>query len=336
MTGFKRYGSIENSYRQKITDLMFQEHSEGVEYVVLEKIHGANFSFYITQNDIKCAKRSGYLSEDDSFFNFQNTLSKHKENLFKLFNNISADFEEEVLEVVVNGELFGGIYPHSEVPKKDVKMVQKGVFYSNDIEFAAFDIKANGRLLDFEDFLRYVKNIPMAPALFRGSLEECLSFPNDEPTAVPEMLGLPKIKDNISEGIIIKPVKNRFFRQGNRVILKSKNERFREISGVREKRKSQKKVIIPDKVTMLIAESQNYTTENRLRNVLSHLGEVTEKDFGKILGNYSKDIFEDMSKDFEEIENLPTSERKMLTKEINKRAGVVIRKNLLDIVEGRM
>ena len=42
---FTKYNSIENSYRQKFIDKILLELPRDTQYVVTEKIHGANFQF---------------------------------------------------------------------------------------------------------------------------------------------------------------------------------------------------------------------------------------------------------------------------------------------------
>ena len=50
--------------------------------------------------------------------------------------------------------------------------------------------------------------------------EECLKYSNLFQTKIPEMYGLEPIENNIAEGVVIKPVKDLRFGNGQRVILK--------------------------------------------------------------------------------------------------------------------
>ena len=66
-------------------------------------------------------------------------------------------------------------------------------------------------------------------------------------------------------------------------------------------------------------------TENRLDNVLSHMGEVTIKDTGKIIGLFSKDVVDDFSKDHEEeISEIDKHELKFLHKSIAEKVRKLI------------
>lgn len=49
----------------------------------------------------------------------------------------------------------------------------------------------------------------------------------------------------------------------------------------------------------LMNELLEYSTEQRVSNVLSKIGQVSHKDFGKILGLTVQDIFEEFTKDTE-------------------------------------
>jgi len=77
----------------------------------------------------------------------------------------------------------------------------------------------------------------------------------------------------------------------------------------------------------------SYISENRLRNVLSKIGQVTQKDFGKILGALAVDVIEDYKKDFNAPE-LEGKEEKLVNKLLNGEAATLIRKNFVNIIDG--
>ena len=111
-------------------------------------------------------------------------------------------------------------------------------------------------------------------------------------------MGLPAIDDNICEGIVIRPVVPMYLRNGSRVLIKSKNERFAEKKSVKKRNKLFAEPIpFSEALQTLIAEGEAYVTVNRLINVVSHIGEVHfPKDFGKVMGLFSKDVLDDFSK----------------------------------------
>ena len=329
---FKKFSSIENSYRTKEIERI-QTDFPREEFVVQEKVHGSNFSMWTDGTAVKCAKRSGFIKENESFFNYEVILDKYEAKIIELFHIIRNDFQV-ISELGIYGEIYGGRYPHPDVPKLSISSVQKGVAYSPDVEFIAFDIKLDGKYVDFNLFTQLCEsgNIPYLPALLKGSLEECLDYPNDYQSTIPTRHELPAIEDNIVEGNVIRPINVLYHGNGNRVLLKNKNDKFKE----KEKSKKEPKipVEVPEHVKELLGKGLEYITENRLRNVLSKVGTVNNKQFGMLMGLFSKDVVEDFSKEEEAVGQLDNKDRKMLTKEINKECGNLIRSNFLNILDG--
>ena len=159
-------------------------------------------------------------------------------------------------------------------------------------------------------------------------MEKCINFPIDFDSKIPEWLGLPKIENNLCEGVVIKPNEPKFLWSGSRVILKNKNEAFKEISGHKDGFLPKENIKLSDNGNKLLEEILTYITENRLRNVLSHIGAVTDKDFGKIMGLMNKDIIEDFLKNNdEEFNNLDKKERKFIQKRMGSETSQLLRKN---------
>ena len=339
---FKKYSSIENSYKIKYVDKI-KAYFPGKDFVVLEKIHGANFSFWTDGKEVRCAKRTDFLDTKlDIFFNFQEILEREKENIIEMFSCCEEHCNEAINELIVYGELFGGSYPHDDVPRNSTATkVQKHVYYSPNNEFMAFDAKVNGTYLDTKAFstMCVLSGVPFIPVLFEGTLEECMNYKNDYPTTIPGILGLPAIEGNICEGNVIKPKKTTYFPNGERVILKNKNEKFKEVSGVHGQKKAKQHkepYSIPEYLVPHMETIRSYVTENRLRNVISHIG-IPEKDgsaFGKILKPFNQDIIEDFLKDNESFQELEKPDRKRVTSAANKAASDLLRKNFINILDG--
>ena len=105
------------------------------------------------------------------------------------------------------------------------------------------------------------------------------------------------------------------------MLIKSKNERFAERKSAKRRTKLfVEPVPYSDELKALIVEGETYVTENRLANVVSHIGEVHfPKDFGKVMGLFSKDVLEDFLKEHGNLYTaLEKSEQKLLNKELNK------------------
>ncbi len=135
---FRKFSSIENLGSNSFMRRLYSENLEGGEWVVLEKIHGANFAL-ILGDELKAAKRTGLLAPGDKFYNWENLVEKLKPQMLKLKASLAAWKPSSLFTVY--GEFFGGIYPHPDVPRiSDVPHIQKGIFYSPDHHFYAFDI----------------------------------------------------------------------------------------------------------------------------------------------------------------------------------------------------
>lgn len=335
MLTFKKYSSIENHFNREFMEKVVAEMPQDLEYVVQEKVHGANTSFLCDGNEVKFAKRTSMLADDEKFYDYPELLDAYKDKVMKLFNRIKKG-HPEVVAISVFGEMFGGLYPHNEVKaNRKLTLIQKGVCYTPEHEFYGFDIYLfdgeNGWYLPVDEVngLFESEGFFYAKTLFRGTLAECMKYPNAFSSKISEWLGFPAIEDNICEGIVIRPVTPMYLRNGSRVLIKSKNERFAEKKSVKKRNKLfAEPVPYSEELKALVAEVEAYVTENRLTNVVSHIGEVhVPKDFGKIMGLFSKDVLEDFLKEHGgDYACLEKSEQKLLNKELNKLATDLVKK----------
>ena len=327
MLEFKKYSSIENSFSREFMEHVVAEMPQDLEYVVQEKVHGANTSFLCDGETLRFAKRTSVLEEGEQFYDYPELLERYRDRVLELFGDIKAKYPE-MTHVSVFGEMFGGLYPHDGVKtRQKVSLIQRGVCYTPDHEFYGFDIylftAEGGRFLPVDEVNDFFETYGFfyARTLFRGTLTECLKQPNAFQSKIAEWLGLPAIEDNICEGIVIRPVTPMYLRNGSRVLIKSKNERFAERKSAKRRTKLfVEPVPYSDELKALIVEGETYVTENRLANVVSHIGEVHfPKDFGKVMGLFSKDVLEDYLKEHGNLYTaLEKSEQKLLTKELNK------------------
>jgi Rnl2 family RNA ligase len=346
---FKKYSSIENTYRKKTLDEIFIRGLGEGDWVVSEKVHGSNFSLWMDEEGLRCAKRSGFLAAGDKFFNWESVITAYDQHISLLYQICRSLLDDLVeagniemkdgkVEIVLFGELFGGSYNHKDVDRvEDAMRVQKGVQYCPWNDFYAFDLKINGQFIHYDIFAEIMENTGFhyAKALYRGPLDKCLKFQNDLPTSLPTKFGLPEIEDNVSEGVVIKPVQVKFFGNGSRVILKNKNEKFKEKEASDKTKAPKPKIKLTEQEKTIIDTASQYATENRLRNVISHIGEIDQKMFGKLLGLFCKDVLEEMEKDQPELfEGLEKDRRSIINKAINKNVQVFIRERFLNIIDG--
>jgi len=318
---FVKYSSITNSYDTKFINKIILLGYDKLEWVNTNKVHGANFTFYTDGATIWCASKNGILGEGDKFFNYQKVLEKYHQRIIDVYKLVARVSKVPVHEVSIHGELFGGIYDHPDVPRvAGASKIQKGICYCPGNDFYLFDIKVDGKLCDY-DFMTGISGVlgcPYAQELKRGTLQECLDYPNDFQDPTHKFYGLPTIEDNVTEGLVIRPVDPLFIgapedEHFKRVILKNKNEKWTE------KAKAPRKIIgiadLSEGVQAQIDHLNEFITEGRLDNVISHFGEVQDKEFGKFIGEFSQDVWEDYLNEYgDEFALFDDVEQKIVSK----------------------
>ena len=335
MLEFKKYSSIENSFNREFMEMVMAEMPADLKYVVQEKVHGANTSFLCDGNDVKFAKRTSVLSEGENFYEYDELFKTYKKRVLNLFGKVKVRYPK-ITHISVFGEMFGGRYPHDDVKvSHKLSLIQKGVCYTPEHEFYGFDIyifdDESNRFLPVDEVneLFESEGFFYAKTIFKGTLAECLKYPNAFESKIAEWLGLPTIEDNICEGVVIRPVVPMYLRNGSRVLIKNKNERFSEKKSIKTRNKLfAEPVPYSEALKTLLQEVDVYVTENRLDNVVSHIGEVHfPKDFGKVMGLFSKDVLDDFLKEHcSAYTALDKCEQKSLNKELNKLCTIFVKK----------
>ncbi len=102
-----------------------------------------------------------------------------------------------IISLISTGELFGGVYPHPDVPDIGHQPVQRGVYYSAIVDFYAFDIKIKQKdgsefFLDFDVASKIFSTCKFfyAVPVVTGNLEECFAYKIDEAhSTIPGLLG---------------------------------------------------------------------------------------------------------------------------------------------------
>jgi len=312
------------------------------EFFITEKIHGSNFSIYydVKTDEVFAASRKRILDYDDNFYNYEKILDRYEGAVKRLGKEISRS-------VCIFGELFGGSYNHSDVARCNVRKVQTGVYYSPDIEFLAFDLaffyeeNDGWRITTREALERHCLSvgIPVVPKLKVGNLAECLNYPNDFESGIYSLYNLPKIENNICEGIVLSPVKPLFFATGTRLIIKSKNDKFSESVHYKSKKRVSVVEDTPENVQEVIDLASSYVNVNRLNNVVSkgEINPITDKSFGPLLKLFNNDVYEELLADEDvkkKIEDeFKASEKKILRKAINFQCKVVLKENFLELLD---
>lgn len=356
-----KYCSIENHYRkewiEKVRETLKFFKKEDAKFVVSEKIHGANFQFYVTEDQktkekiIKIGKRKSLVTPKDKFFTFGvNKIRKTcDKKVIQLYDLLKKQYPK-LTQIILFGELYGGEYPGFE---REAKPVQKYLYYCPEFDFYPFDLriieegdddsrlKHKKKWLTYEEFAPLMEKIDFGlygKAIFRGTLEECLKFDIRFKTRIPKLKGLKDFEEyqgrklsQICEGVVIKPESDNFFTaNGSRVIIKYKNSDFAEVEPKKKQKKQKKSPKEPKKndpkVDLIWEDYERYITPQRLGSVLSKLGEVTMKDFKTIMNDVYEDAKEEFEKDFKEWD-------KDLDDKLKKQLQTLVRKKISFLIK---
>ena len=270
---FKKYPSIENSYREKTINMFLEKYPQlkNETYIVQEKLDGANIQFIFSPDgSMQIASRNRIIDPDENFYSVWDVI--YRDEYKKLIEAGKGYARFWGYPVHIYGELYG-------------KGIQKRIDYGDDRYISIFDMSVttddNNNVIfppiylmnsDVSDYI--VKNYGVF-----DSLQEALDF-------------VPNNWNNI-EGVVIKPYHNVYYSpQGSIFYLKNKNPNFEEKGN---KPKKEKKQNFSDSVEHLHSEFGKYINENRVLSVFSKMGEIQDD---KQIGEYIKAVIEDAKNDF--------------------------------------
>ena len=288
---FKKWHSIENSYREKHINWFIERFPELVDepFIITEKLHGSNFQWYIQPNEsIMVGSRNNFLDLDESFQGVPiRDLWDAHENLLQHLqasSNLSGD------TCRLFGELFG-------------KGIQKGVNYGDEKRLLYFGLMIDDVLLEHTIFQSIVHADYRVPEIFVSTnFQDALEYNSKFDSRILNQEG------NICEGVVIQPYRKHFFdNDGSPFILKKKNDEFKE------KQKAKKVMVIDDEVIALNNEFRGYINDNRLQSVFSKEGEIeTPNQIGDYIRFLLVDAKDEFVKDFLEVEQLSKSQQKQV------------------------
>jgi Rnl2 family RNA ligase len=292
-----------------------------LEWIATEKIDGSNFSVYSNGEETKFAKRTGFLNDEDWFYNYQSISLELSQKANKIYKLIKTKENQNLKFIVIYGELCGGFYPEdinnwkgpvpSRINEKGIviiplekRAVQEGVYYSDKIKHIIFDIA----LIDSENHITYLEYKEMmnkckevglyyTPILSKGSLKQLLDYSLEFNSTIPSLFGLKCIDNNRAEGIVIRPS----IWKGNgedRPMLKRKNKSFTQFSGDFDCEKVKKNPILSAICLINI---------NRLYGVISKVGAKAKEE--EIINLFVEDVWSSMwdngviIKDYDNVDN---------------------------------
>eukprot|EP01119_Soliformovum_irregulare_P006110 TRINITY_DN17880_c0_g1_i1.p1 TRINITY_DN17880_c0_g1~~TRINITY_DN17880_c0_g1_i1.p1 ORF type:complete len:349 (-),score=75.66 TRINITY_DN17880_c0_g1_i1:42-1088(-) len=303
---FKEYHSINPL---KSAGKLVKQFPPDSRWVVLEKVHGSNFSFLCDGQQMKYARRTDMLDPAETFFGWQE-IQKYNSSIMDMFRTVQ-DKHPQVKKITVFGELFGGIYPHPDVKDLGKQPLQRGVYYTPTVEFYAFDVLAFPETdapfwLDYDEVLSLFQkhNLFHAQPLMEGTLEECFKFNIQANSTIPNLLGLPPLAKNQMEGVIIKAIDGQLRLKGktNRAIFKFKNANFEEVNPpanltIHETIRDEK----VRAVEQTYNEIERYLTENRIHTLESKMGLITFDNLNQATVLYQEDALKDFERDSPEL-----------------------------------
>lgn len=309
---FQKFSSLENTYNQKLVDKVVYEGKNTGRWIVTEKLHGANGGFWCDGHEVKFSSRTQFV--DGTFFNCQAVINKHEQGILTWHKqNLSAGDT-----LIVYGELYG-------------EGIQKEVVYGKR-RFSAFDVRIDGEIQDKLVAIRMTAEMGLefAPVLHFGTFEECMNVPHEfRSKETPQ--DFPEDKENFAEGIVIEPIEPAWFNNGSRIYFKNKTPAFTEKKARQHKTPPPS---LPEDALELLNSVLEYCTEARVRNVISKIGQVTNKDFGRVGGLLVQDMIEDFEKESDiELKKAVEDHWKQFAGALNREAIAVARPVILESME---
>jgi len=233
-------------------------------WVALEKIHGAHLVIDVDARSVRFGKRKGWLGEDEPFFGWQLIRGALRKAAREAFARLDAD------RLVLYGELFGGGYPHPDVPDGGLAPVQTGVWYAPDLRWAIFDARVDDEFLSWSECAALASDagLVMPPRIARGKKSEIDALSERFPSRVATSLGLPSLGDgNLAEGLVVKP--------DVRMTPGTYTGSKRKISEMRENRFDESQPWNPDRpmdLSALAGWAERLTNGPRLASAASKVG----------------------------------------------------------------
>lgn len=275
---FKKYSSIENTYRQKhiLKYIKIFPELQNDEYISTEKIDGANIQFLFKPDEkYKVGKRTSYIDEGDSFFDIWNTIDRYKKEIQTIQDLVNETGDE----IRMFGELFG-------------PGINGRVDYGKEKQILFFDAQFNDFWLcpkQFIDLMDYIDLSHMTvPVVGKyKNLSEALSASENFNTKIISK------ENNPAEGIVIQPLNNVYINQESRFVLKKKSDLFAEKEN--KKKKARPKNVYPPEVLSAMGEFRTYLNKNRLIGIFSKHGEIQGPEQ---IGKYIKLLLNDAKEDF--------------------------------------
>lgn len=293
---FTRFQSLLNENPKNYLEVL--EKYQDCQAIMTEKLHGANFSFYINwKGETRFASRNQYLCQDGNFFQSRRYFTDEVINI--AVYNISPLLEGgETIRFI--GELFGG---HDAV---GVKPVQREVRYDGDIQFRVFHVEfIKGDVIMHSNWpevisLANTAQLPIVPVIAEDTLKNLYMKSVETPSVLAS-------NGDTAEGYCYRLRENVGFEP---IILKRRSANFLETKGTLKGEIFQKEYD-PD-VLEILNKVKAMVTPQRVSNVNSHHGFNGLPCFAHL----HKAVMDDIEKDALSDYGLDASAFKVIRKDI--------------------
>ena len=282
-----KYPSIENHYNEKFISRINEKYPN-LKYFITEKIDGMNIQFEFENSELKgIYTRNGqdiFSAKQYEFFS---------KRLLTLANKFILDSIKEYKNFIVYIELYGN-------------KIQKNIKYTTDPDddwtyYSILDIYLNDehRFMNFDELekLREETLLSFAPVYEQGlTLEEALNVDVETLRSIEAEIHYDGMFVPLSErgsfpiptveGVIIRPMIETQLSPCDRLIIKKKAERFREISKTKK--------VIP--ITQIVEIFEDYINENRVNSVKSKRPYELPKETDALINDVIADAIEEFQK----------------------------------------
>lgn len=309
---FSKFTKLTNTYDNKTLDIIREKGFDKQMWVVVEKLDGANFSFYYNgKGKVSVASRNKFV--DGGFFNCQQVVDKYSEAVKEHYD---LSVEKGCISLgdtlTIFGELIGDGINSRVKYKMDEGMTRA---------FYAFDYEVNGESMGYMYAYDNLDTIPLAPLLSICSFEDALQYNNTFKSHLsPDIDG-----DNWSEGVAISPTTPQVFDSGSQVWLKSKSDKFKE-KGVKQEKKE---VNLNEFDNTRLSTLLSYVNNSRVLSTLSKFGDVTQSDFGLVLKLIIEDILEEYESEVGGSATIGVGNWKVISSTLSKEVSKEMREEFL-------
>ncbi len=313
---FKEYQKIPTDTKSyKLSKKEEQQLFNKVKWVVLEKVHGSNFSIYCDGKKTRFGKRSAFLEPNEWFYNYETIRDRLTEQALSLINTRLKKEYKDMQYCIIYGELLGGFYPQDETQWKGPveakrinsrnecllalsdRAIQEGIYYSPNVEYIGYDIviiDSDGQaiFMNYDQVMSHLKAIgmhylePLLISSFTNAMKYNLNFDSKVAVDLFKQRKLPS-GTNIAEGVVIKPLDGSLRildKKDNdvRCMVKLKNPQFLEISS---------EFTAPEMTasTLLLSMINN----NRLNNLKSKVGHLSIDKQTELVDLLIEDVWKD-------------------------------------------